>query len=206
MIKYETFFVGPMEACSYLVYNPECEEAVVVDAGGGFSTVSLRAAALGKKISAVLLTHGHFDHTIGAAEYQKRGIPVGISTADAHMLAVHRDNLARAFGLPYTPIIADFTFRGGDVLTYGSLSFKVILTPGHTIGSCCFLCDNVCFSGDTLFCESIGRTDFPTGSHAELISSITNKLLTLPDQTVVCPGHNEQTTIAHERLFNPYLV
>ena len=110
------------------------------------------------------------------------------------------------FGLPYTPISADFTFRGGDVLTYGKLSFKVILTPGHTIGSCCFLCDNVCFSGDTLFCESVGRTDFPTGSHAELISSIKKKLLSLPDETTVCPGHNEQTTIAHERLFNPYLV
>ena len=206
MIKYETFYVGPMDACSYLVYDDGGEEAVVIDAGGGYSTVSKCAHALNKKICAVLLTHGHFDHTLGAAEYQRAGIPVGISTADEHMLAVHRDNLARMFGLPYTPISADFTFRGGAVLTYGKLSFKVILTPGHTIGSCCFLCDNVCFSGDTLFCESVGRTDFPTGSHAELISSIKKKLLSLPDETTVCPGHNEQTTIAHERLFNPYLV
>ena len=204
-MKYETFSVGPLEACSYLVYS-ESKTGVVIDAGGGFSSVSARAAALGVRIVAVLLTHGHFDHTMGAIDYQRAGIPVGISVGDEHMLAIHRDNLARYMGIEYQPISADFTFKGGDVLRYEDLSFKVILTPGHTIGSCCFLCDNVCFSGDTLFLESIGRTDFPTGSHRELISSIKNKLLCLPEKTVVCPGHNDQTTIGHEKIFNPYLT
>ena len=87
-----------------------------------------------------------------------------------------------------------------------NIKIKVIFTPGHTDGSVTFLVDDMLFTGDTLFLESVGRTDFPTGSHAELISSIKKKLLSLPDETTVCPGHNEQTTIAHERLFNPYLV
>ena len=189
---------------NYLVYIPGKPDAVVIDAGGGCAEITARAKSMGLEIRAVLITHGHFDHTAGAKEYQQAGIRVGISTPDEYMLAVHRDNLARYLGFHYQPITADFTFRGGDELVFGDMKFKVILTPGHTVGSCCFLCDNVCFSGDTLFCESVGRTDFPTGSHAEILRSIREKLFVLPDDTAVCPGHNEPTTIGHEKKFNPY--
>ncbi len=204
-MKYHSFAVGPMGAMSYLVYGEGGTSAVVIDAGGDAQKIKSEADSRGLEIEAVLLTHGHFDHTLGAVDYQKMGIPVGICSVEEYMLSVHRDNLARYFGYRFPETKADFTFRGGDVLSYGSFSFKVILTPGHTAGSCCFLCDNACFSGDTLFLECVGRTDFPTGSHAELINSIKKKLLVLPDETLVLPGHEEQTTIGHERVFNPYL-
>ena len=205
MIKYLTLQTGLMGANTYIVYNEGEKTAVVIDAGGDYDLISLSAFKQGLEIKALLLTHGHFDHMMGAGDFQKDGIPVYICQQEAHMLGEHRDNLARAFGVSYNGINADFTFRGGDVLTFGNLSFKVILTPGHTVGSCCFLCDNVCFSGDTLFCESVGRTDFPGGNHTMLMQSIKEKLFTLPDDTVVCPGHNEQTTISHEKMFNPYV-
>ena len=204
-MKYETFFVGPMSACTYLVYGND-GKAVIIDAGGDSQRVISRANELGVELCAVLLTHGHFDHTFGAIEYKNAGIPIGISSSDEYMLTGHRDNLGTAFGLQSPPCTPDFTFRGGDEFAFGELKFTVISTPGHTVGSCCFLCDNVCFSGDTLFLESVGRTDFPTGSHGELINSIKKKLLTLPECVVVCPGHDEQTTIGHEKTFNPYLI
>ena len=204
-MNYEVFTVGPLEANSYLVYGETGGEAFVVDAGGGFEEVTARAASLGVKISAVLLTHGHFDHILDAEKYHAAGIRVGISAKDEYMLSDKRDNLARYMGFKYNAAKADFTFGNGDVLTFGNLSVTVISTPGHTVGSCCFLCDNVCFSGDTLFYHSIGRTDFPTGDHKTLIKSITENLMSLPSDTVVLSGHDEPTTIGEERLNNPYL-
>ncbi len=203
-MKYLTFAVGPMDSNSYLVYSESQSLAIVIDAGGGFENVTKKAKELGKEIAAVLLTHGHFDHTMAANLYRDAGISIGISAKDEYMLKIHRDNLARYFGVKRKEINADFTFNGGDELTFDTLVFKVISTPGHTAGSCCFLCDNVCFSGDTLFLESVGRTDFPMGSHGEIVKSITEKLYLLPDETIICPGHNEQTTIEHEKAFNPY--
>ena len=194
---------GPlMQNCYVLEKN---KQAIVIDPGIETNKIIEFLEKNKLQAKSVLLTHGHFDHMMGAGDFQKDGIPVYICQQEAHMLGEHRDNLARAFGVSYNGINADFTFRGGDVLTFGNLSFKVILTPGHTVGSCCFLCDNVCFSGDTLFCESVGRTDFPGGSHTMLMQSIKEKLFTLPDDTVVCPGHNQQTTISHEKMFNPYV-
>lgn len=205
-MKYETFPVGELESNSYLVYSEVSPSAVVIDAGGGCDTLIKRAKELNKKIEAVLLTHGHFDHTLAVADYIEAGVNIGISKKDEYMLSSHRDNLARYMGIVWNDVSADFTFSGGDKLEFGDLVFEVISTPGHTAGSCCFMCDNVCFSGDTLFLESVGRTDFPTGSHTEIVYSIRKKLLTLPEDTVVCPGHNEQTTIGHEKIFNPYVA
>ena len=205
-MKYEIFSVGALESNTYLVYEEKGGEAFVVDAGGGFEEVTARASSLGVKISAVLLTHGHYDHICDAEKYRAAGIRVGISAADEYMLSHKRDNLARYIGFKFDGAAADLTFSDGDVFTFGNLSVKVISTPGHTVGSCCFLCDNVCFSGDTLFCGSVGRTDFPTGDHAALIRSIKEKLMPLGDDTVLLPGHNEPTTVGEERLNNPYLV
>ena len=203
-MKYETFPVGQMGTNCYLVY--EGNDAVVIDAGGGFSEVYSRSLTLNLKIHAVLLTHGHFDHTMGAGEYMEKGIPLGISLKDEYMLSPHRDNLAKYFGIKWQELKADFNFKDGEILTFGELKLKALSTPGHTAGSFSFLCDYVCFSGDTLFLESVGRTDFPTGSHSSLLKSVREKLFVLPNETPVCPGHNEPTTIGHEKKFNPYLA
>ncbi|MBP5308794.1 MAG: MBL fold metallo-hydrolase [Clostridia bacterium] len=204
-MKYEVFTVGALDSNTYLVYEEKGGEAFVVDAGGGYEEVAARAKELGVKISAVLLTHGHFDHILDAEKYRAAGIRVGISASDVYMLTDRRDNLARYMGLKFDGATADFTFSDGDVLTFGTVTVKVVSTPGHTAGSCCFLCDNVCFSGDTLFLNSIGRTDFPTGDHSTLIRSIKEKLMALPDDVIVLPGHDEPTTVGEERRNNPYL-
>ena len=203
-MKYEVFTVGALDSNTYLVYEEKGGEAFVVDAGGGFEEVTERANSLGVKISAVLLTHGHFDHILDAEKYRAAGIRVGISARDEYMLTHHRDNLARYMGFKFGGAAADLTFSDGDVFTFGNLTVKVISTPGHTAGSCCFLCDNACFSGDTLFNGSVGRTDFPTGDHDTLMRSIKEKLMALPDDVIVLPGHDEPTTIGNERAYNPY--
>ena len=201
-MKYEVFSNGVFGSTAYLVYDGE--DGVVIDAGVPLSEVKARADELNVKIRALILTHGHYDHIAHACEYKAAGIPVGINKREAYMLSPCRDNLAKYMGFKVQAIAPDFVFCGGEVLSFGKLEFKVVLTAGHTAGSCCFLCDNVCFTGDTLFYGSVGRTDFPTGSHKELMKSIKGKLLVLPGDTIVCPGHNECTTIRAEAESNPY--
>lgn len=204
MIKFSALAVGEMQSNTYIVYNDSSEECVVIDAGGDYSQVLAKVSELGKQITALLLTHGHVDHIAAAEEYRRGGAIVGISAQDAYMLKGHRDNLAEYVGVDLPPVTPDFTFGGGDKLALAGMEFTVISTPGHTAGSCCFLCDNVCFSGDTLFLESVGRTDFPTGDHAKLMHSLKEKLFTLSEGTIVCPGHEGQTSIGYEKKFNPY--
>ena len=201
----ERFTVGELESEVYLVYCDDSSDAVLIDAGGGYKRVSERAKALGKEIVAVFLTHGHVDHIVAAEKFRSGGAKIGVSEKDAHMLKkTGGDNLARFLGLPYGGAEFDFTFRGGEEFIFGGFALKVVATPGHTAGSCCFLCDNACFSGDTLFLESVGRTDLPTGNHADLIVSIKKLLTALPPETVIYPGHGESTTALYERNYNPY--
>ena len=205
-IFYETFCTETLDSNSYLLYTKlyDVNEAVVIDAGGCFEEITARAEALKLKISAVFLTHGHIDHTEAVPRYREAGIRVGISEADAYMLGKCKDNLAKYLGIHYEGSKADFTFKDGDEFHVGGMVLKVRATPGHTVGSCCFLCNNVCFSGDTLFYESVGRTDFPTGDAETELRSLRALVKDLPAETLVLPGHNEPTTIEHERDFNPY--
>ena len=156
-------------------------DAVVIDAGDEYDKII--KAAKGKNIKAVLLTHGHFDHTGAVKELQKDGAKVYVSKNEEYMLSDSYSCLSAPFGFPFNEIKADVTFSDGDILDICGIKFKVIMTPGHTTGSTCFLVDDILFSGDTLFYQSIGRTDFPGGDFEVISKNIKEKLYTLPEKT-----------------------
>ena len=200
-MKIYTIPAGVLGANSYLLTQDD-QAAVLIDCGG---EEPLRyAAEKGLKIEYVLLTHGHFDHIGGCAAAQEGGAKFGVSEQDQKMLK-SAANLAAMAGVSVAPFTADFTFRGGEVLRLCGMEFSVLSTPGHTPGGVCFLAQNAIFTGDTLFCGSIGRTDFPGGSMTQLRSSL-QKIASLKEDLVVYPGHDRQTTLSHERKYNPYLA
>lgn len=200
-MKITKISVGDLQVNCYIVSKGN--DAVVIDAGDQYEKII--KAANGKNIKAVLLTHGHFDHTGAVKELQENGAKVYISKEEEYMLCDSYACLSAPFGFPFNEITADFTFSDGDILDIAGISFKVILTPGHTSGSACFLVDDILFSGDTLFYHSVGRTDFPGGDFEVISKSIKEKLFNLPENTKVYAGHGEDTTIADEKQFNPFV-
>ena len=156
---------------------------------------------------AILLTHGHFDHVMGIEGWTKEfDIPVYIYRDEAAILRDPALNLSSMFGTSYA--YEKVTCLGdGEKLVLAGYTFEVIHTPGHTSGGCCYYVkdEEVLFSGDTLFCRSVGRSDFPTGSASVLVKSIQEKLFCLPDQVMVYPGHNDLTCIADEKQYNPFI-
>lgn len=191
---------GMLRANSYIV-TENGTDAVLIDCGGAQPLAFARQRGL--NIRSVLLTHGHFDHIAGCAELQAAGAQIGCAEAEKSLLTSPA-NLAAEMGVRIPAFSVDFTFQGGDELDLCGLKFTVLATPGHTPGGVCFLCGDSLFTGDTLFCESVGRTDFPGGSTSQLRESV-KKLLALPGNLTVYPGHDEPTTLEHERMFNPFV-
>ena len=190
----------------YLVWNKNTREALVVDPAALPDRIISAMESRDVKPVAILLTHGHFDH-IGAVDAlrEKYRIPVLLLDKEQEIMENQDKNLSSVFGRGFSTK-ADHFLHDGDVVSYAGVEIKVLHTPGHTIGGACYYIpeEQVLFSGDTLFLCSVGRTDFPTGSHKELMESIKGKLLVLPGDTIVCPGHNECTTIRAEAESNPY--
>ena len=158
-------------------------------------------------IDLILLTHGHFDHIGGVNEVKNlSGAKVGCHEKELAMCKDPFLNLSNDYGMNLK-IVPDILYKDGDIIEAAGLICKVLYTPGHTSGGCCYYFedDGLVVAGDTLFEESVGRTDFPTGSTSELIRSIKDKLFTLPDDTLVYPGHGEMTSIGHEKEYNPFL-
>ncbi len=198
------FEVGYMPTNCYVLSDGEI--AVIVDPGGGYGKISAYLTENGLKPVAVLLTHGHFDHILDAHKWVKEGVDVYIHEDEASCLFTPEDNISAMIGLTIPPVRTFKTFSDGDVLTFGKLSFKVIHTPGHTRGGCCFVLDDgSVLTGDTLMCETYGRTDFPGGSNEQIITSIKEKLFSLEGDRLIYPGHGDSTTLNHERRFNPIL-
>ena len=195
MLNMKTLPLGAYQTNCYLVWDEDSPTCVVIDPGYEPQTVLAEVKSLGKTVSAILLTHGHFDHVGGVKDIAAQtGCPVYLCTEDLVMPA-----RLTAGTLYYTN-----TYGEGDFVEVSGLSFKVLHTPGHTPGSVCLMCENVIFSGDTLFWGSCGRTDLPGGSRRAIRASL-GRLRDLPGDFDVYPGHGSATTLAFERKNNPYM-
>ena len=192
----------------YLVGCEETGEGAVIDPGddGGGRAILKEIAASGLKICYVLNTHGHFDHTwANAAVMEATGAPLAAHPADVPLMKGRGG--AEFFGLKASSPPPDILLEEGDCITLGKVELKVLHTPGHSPGSISFYAEEegVLFDGDVLFNMGIGRTDLPGGDYQTLMQSITTKLLTLPEETLLYPGHGPKSTIGREKRENPFL-
>lgn len=206
-MKIKKFPVGILGTNCYLVINEETKEMVIVDPGGVSKKLMTYIQEEGLKPQAILLTHGHFDHIMGIdALLEAWKMPVYVHEDDEDAMNDVYLNQSKSYTSGYTYKGAQYV-RDGQELNLIGETFKVIHTPGHTKGGVCYYveAEGVLFSGDTLFQNSVGRSDFANSSTSGLIRSIREKLFELPEETHVYPGHSGETTIGHEKKYNPYV-
>ena len=209
LMTIRTLVVGPVACNCAIVACTETRQAAIIDPGGNTEAILAMVKDMGVTVTQLLHTHDHFDHILATGD---------VAAATGAPILVHRDDQSLYENLPGQG--QRFGFRaarppdptrwlvGGETIAVGKLSVMVLHTPGHTPGSVGFYLgghDSVLFAGDTLFAESVGRTDSPGGSFADLAASIRTKLYVLPGETRVIPGHGPETTIAHEREHNPFV-
>lgn len=199
-----TLSVGDLQTNCYIVWD-ERRSAVVIDPGADSDAIRRVLEREQLTLGAILLTHVHFDHIGAVGDLTAPSVPVYCHRLEQPALTDGSLNLSAFFGAPVSPITDAVLLEDGDTVTVGELSFAVLHTPGHTVGSCCFLIGDVLFAGDTLFLESIGRTDFPGGNMSAMRASL-SRLLALDGNIRVLSGHDAPTTIAHEQHYNPYIV
>lgn len=199
-----TLPLGRMQANCYIVQAGD-GTAAVVDPGDEAARLLQHLQSTGLRVTAVWLTHGHFDH-IGAADALRAAFscPIVALAAEAALLADPQKNLSSAFSPVPLSLTADTLLADGDTFAFGGETVGVLHTPGHTSGSCCYKLGKWLFTGDTLFDGSIGRTDFPTGDPTALSLSL-ERLAAIPDDLCVLPGHGAATTLAVQRAVNPYM-
>jgi len=204
-MEYKKFVTGQLDVNTYVIphSNGDC---LIIDPSDGCGEVIKYLKKESLRPIAILLTHGHFDHIMGIPEIigEYNDAKVFVHDNDRAMLADPTLNGAAIIGAAFahTENIAPLS---EGAATIGESAFTVFHVPGHTQGGCAFLFGDVCFCGDTIFAGSVGRTDLPGGNHAQLIASIRGKILTLPPQTTLCPGHGGRTTVEREARTNPYL-
>lgn len=205
-LQIETLVLSMISTNCYLAMNTETNALLIVDPADEVDRIIRKIEEMQAKPEAVLLTHGHFDH-IGAAEalHELYGIPVCAMEDERQILEADTMNLSAMHGRGYI-VKADRFFHDGEIVELAGMTIQALHTPGHTIGGACYYIESeqVLFSGDTLFCCSVGRTDLPTGSMSRLRDSVHRKLFALPDETLVFPGHDEPTNIGYEKQYNPY--
>ena len=204
-MRIKTFQLGELNANCYLVETAP-GRCVAVDIGGSPRMFLEYLKMQRLNLTKILLTHGHFDHIGGVEEVRAAtGAEVYIHESDAPMLSSSSASLHSAMSImPFTPVTDYTSLKGDCYINDGDCSFHVLHTPGHTHGSVCYIVNDVMFSGDTLFCCSVGRTDFPGGDAHYMMQSM-ELLASLEDDYKVYPGHNENTTLSYEKQNNPYM-
>ena len=205
-IKIGRLMIGICQTNCYFVYREGSSDVIFFDPAdkGDYIYEALREK--GFQVKGILLTHGHFDHIWGTNKLRElSGAPIYAYEEEKVLCEDAVTNVSDQVGRPYT-VIPDKYLRDGEEITIADMTCKLIATPGHTVGSCCYYFEEaeILIAGDTLFAESVGRTDLATGSMSALSRSIKERLFALPDETKVYPGHGESTTIGHEKQYNPF--
>jgi len=217
-IRIGHMILGIYQTNCYFVYREDSDQVLVFDPADHGEKIEEALRQHGLHTSAIFLTHGHFDHISGceelkaaadayAGEHGENSVKIYAGEAEKKFLLDTKNNLSKAMGSPIT-VIADVYLKDGEELDLDGIRIQVLATPGHTAGGISYYFPEGGFliCGDTLFQESVGRTDFPTGSMSTLVHSVKEKLFTLPEETVVYPGHGDSTTIGHEKKYNPFCV
>lgn len=205
-LKIECMVLGICQTNCYFVHRDDKKEGIVFDPADEGDTIYEALDGQGLQVTGILLTHGHFDHIWGSRRLKElTGAKIYAYEGEKALCGDVQANVSAQMGRPYT-VEPDVFVRDGETLELAGMKCRLIATPGHTAGSCCYYFeeDEVLVSGDTLFSESVGRTDFPTGSMGALIRSIKEKLFMLPDEVKVYPGHGEMTKIGMEKKYNPF--
>ena len=206
-LRVDCLELGALPTNTYLVWNTETRDCLLIDPSDGCEQIERRLREKELKPAAIYITHGHDDH-IGSVNDLKRryGVLVYMMKEEEEFTESVLYNLSMVFGHPRV-IEPDMFFVDGQEVSVLGTKMRALLTPGHTPGGGCYYFpeEKMVFTGDTLFCESVGRSDFPGGSASALIRSIRDKLMTLPDDVSVLPGHGPLSNIGHERRYNPFL-
>lgn len=211
-LKIGRFLLGICQTNCYFVYREGCGDVIFFDPADRGQYIYEALKEKGFQVKGIVLTHGHFDHILGAQKLKElaeadQGVQIPVyALAEEKELCMNEElNLAAQMGTA-GKVMPDILLHDQEQAAIAGMTFKVIATPGHTTGSCCyyFAEDAMLISGDTLFYGSVGRTDFPTGSMGTLVRSIKDKLFCLPDEVKVYPGHGESTDIGFEKENNPF--
>ena len=195
MLQQFTMPLGAYQTNCYIIWAEGSDSCAVIDPGYEPDTILTRTGLLGKKVEAILLTHGHFDHVGAVREI------AAVTDCKVYLCA---DDLAMPHQFTAGDLYYTDTYTEGSIVEAAGLTLKVLHTPGHTPGSICLLCDGNLYAGDTLFQGSCGRTDLPGGDWAQILQSL-RRLKELPDKTKVFSGHGPSSTIGDEKQWNPYM-
>jgi len=201
----EKIVVGPLAVNCYLIGCKKTKQAAVIDPGDEFDNIQAVINKNPWSLKYILLTHAHVDHITQIKSLKNANSAEVLLHSDDHFLLDSLSTQAAMFGLPDpgNPTIDRF-IKDGDDIQIGDLNIHVLHTPGHSPGGVTFHIDNYLFVGDLIFAGSIGRTDLPGGNYDTLIRSVQTKIFTLPDSSIICPGHGPETTAGQEKAFNPF--
>lgn len=206
-LKIGRLMLGICQTNCYFVYQEGSTDVIFFDPADKGDYIYEKLQEKGLNVKGILLTHGHFDHIWGTNKLRElSGAPIYAYEAEKVLCENAITNVSDQVGRPYT-VVPDYYVKDGEEITIAGMTCKVIATPGHTVGSCCYYFEEagMLIAGDTLFQESVGRTDLATGSMSAIIHSVKDKLFLLPDETKVYPGHGDVTSIGHEKRYNPFV-
>ncbi len=207
MLKIERYSVSPLKTNCYLIIDDKTQKFAIIDPGGWSEKLDRRVYEMGyEKLVYIILTHGHFDHIKLAKELQEKSkAKIVIFKNENEFLSNSNLNLSSQFLCKdLKPFSADVLLSDGESIYLGDSKIELMHTPGHTLGSSCFISENLIFSGDTIMKETVGRTDLVTGSYLDMKNSL-KKIASLKGDYIIYPGHGEITTLNHEKVYNKYI-